>query len=74
MTKEWNGNVHLGNGELQNLRSHNEERNRIFKYAPQTADHHALQQGVTSVMDSVEDDIEFLQERLEKADKNSARR
>ena len=69
MRKVWNGDVDLGNGELLNLRRQYDERNEVFKNAPKAANCHALQQSLTKITDSIEDDVSFLTEGLEKATK-----
>ncbi len=69
MRKVWNGDVDLGNGELQALRRDYEERNSTFKEAPKSANRLDLQQSVTKVIDSIEADIQFLHSGLEKATK-----
>lgn len=49
MRKIWNGDMDLGNGELQGLGRKYEERNATIKEAPKAANHHDLQQSVTKV-------------------------
>ena len=67
MRKEWNGDVDLGNGELQALRCEYDERNSAFKEAPKASNCHDLQQSLTKVIDKIEGDIVFLTSGLEKA-------
>ena len=67
MRKEWNGDVDLGDGKLQALRQEYDARNALFKEAPKADSLHGLQQSITTVIDSIETDIEFLTIGLEKA-------
>ena len=69
MRKEWNGDVDQGTGKLLTLRRQYDERCETFKEAPKAADRHTLQQSLTKVLESIEDDITFLTEGLEKAAK-----
>lgn len=69
MRKEWNDDVDLGTGKLLALRRQYDERCETFKEAPKAADRHTLQQSLTKVLESIEDDITFLTEGLEKVAK-----
>lgn len=69
MRKEWNGDVDLGNGNLLILRRQYDERCQTFKDSTHACSLVALQQCVTAIIDTIDDDITFLSEGLEKATK-----
>ena len=67
MRKEWNGDVNLGDGKLQVLRSQYEARLLLAKETPKAVTRQTLEQNIIKIIEDVEDDITFLASGLGKA-------